>query len=150
MRRSLLSLLTLVTFLGSGAAVAGKKDAPRAEPDHVVVQHCLVGFKKSVPNKKLDRTKGEAGDLAEDIYARAKDGEDFDALVEQYTDDRHPGILRVANEGVPRMDAKEYPRSDLAAWFGDAAFELEVGQYALVKYSVVNSPFGWHIVKRLE
>lgn len=150
MRRSLVSLFTLVAVFGFGVALAGKKNAARAEPEHVVVQHCLIGFKKSVPNKKLDRTKGEAADLAEEILGRARDGEDFDALVEEYTDDSHPGILRVANDGVPRQDAREYPRSDLAAWFGDAAFEIEVGQYALVKYNPVNSPFGWHVVKRLE
>ena len=45
------------------------------EPDVVVVQHILIGFKKSVPNKKLERTKREAAALALDLLERAQAGD---------------------------------------------------------------------------
>ena len=49
---------------------AGKKD----EPDQVVVQHILIGFKKSLPNRILERTRKQARALAESLLERAQNG----------------------------------------------------------------------------
>src|SRR5205814_79055 len=54
------------------------------QPAHVIVQHVLIGFEGSVPGKNITRTKEAARALAAEVYARAKKGEDFDALVKQY------------------------------------------------------------------
>ncbi len=128
------------------AAEAAKKD----EPSVVVVQHILIGFKRSIPGKKLDRTKSEARGLAEELYERARSaGTDFDALVQEYTDDSHPGILKLTNTDAP-LQSGATPRSGVVPRFGDVAFGLEVGEVGLAPYSAATSPFGWHVIKRLE
>lgn len=121
----------------------------KAEPDTVVVQHILIGIKGKVRGKDVTRNKKEAQALADELYRRALDGEDFGKLVEEYTDDRVPGIMRVTNKGEPTR-ADSFERDQLALGFGDTAFRLEVGEIGLVKYSYASSPFGYHIIKRLE
>src|SRR5262245_47677096 len=90
------------------AASATTPPAAQKEPDHITIQHVLIGFKGSVPGKNITRTQDEAKTLAEEILARAKKGEDFDGLVKQYTDDAAPGIYSMANNGVTPADG-EYP-----------------------------------------
>ena len=129
--------------------VASAGWAAEEEPDRVTVQHMLIGYKRSVRGKKLDRTKTEARALAESLYERALAGEDFDALVKEYTDDSYPGIYPMTNQGVPRRsDARQ--RSEMAIGFGDVAFSLEIGEVGFCKQHGAKSPYGWHIIKRLE
>jgi foldase protein PrsA len=119
------------------------------EPPWVKVQHILVGFKGSIHGKTIERTKAEAQALAEKLLERAKGGEDFDALVKQYTDDRYPGIYILTNTNAPRRgDARM--REQMVVAFGDVAFRLGVGEIGMAAHSGVNSPYGWHIIKRLE
>jgi parvulin-like peptidyl-prolyl isomerase len=41
-------------------------------------------------------------------------------------------------------------RSQVVAKFGDLAFRLEVGEVGLASYHAALSPYGWHVIKRLE
>jgi hypothetical protein len=125
-------------------AAAGAKEA-----DHITIQHVLIGFAGSVPGKNITRTQDEAKKLAEEILARAKQGESFDELVKKYTDDSAPGIYSMANNGVAPA-AGEYPRSRMVPAFGDAGFPLQVGEIGMASYDKDKSPFGWHIVKRVK
>jgi len=144
--RYLLIWILLVVWVASVAAPqANRKD----EPDVVVVQHILIGFKKTVSGKTLDRTKKQAQALAEELLARARSGEDFDALVKEYTDDQYPGIYRLTNRDVPLME-HSHERGQMVPSFGDVSFELGVGEVGLAKYHPGNSPYGWHVIKRLE
>jgi len=136
--------LAPVLLLSAGLG-AGKP----AEPEAVVVQHILVGFKSSVRGKTIDRTKAEASTLAQDLVVRARAGEDFDVLVRTYTDDSHPGIYKLTNTGAPRMSGAR-TRDQMVPGFGDLSFRLAVGEVGLVPYHGANSPYGWHVVKRLE
>jgi foldase protein PrsA len=146
MRRAFRIGATLaVALLPLTAAWAGKP----AEPQVVVVQHVLVGFKNSVQGKAIGRTKAEAGALAETLLERARAGEEFDALVREYTDDRHPGIYKLTNTGAPRMSGAR-TREQMVTGFGDVAFRLAVGEVGIVPYHASSSPYGWHVVKRLE
>jgi len=142
-----LIVCTLMCGLAAGWAplVAKKAD----EPDVVTVQHILIGFKKTVPNKKLERTKKEAETLALELLERAKAGEDFDGLVKQYTDDSHPGIYVMTNFDMPKRGGG-LGREAMVTRFGDVAFSLEVGEVGLAKYHYGSSPYGWHVIKRLE
>src|SRR5881628_3682843 len=120
-RTQMLTRITLLTILLAGAWLASvatlAAEAPAsapspapapspgksekgAEPDHVVVQHVLIGFQGSVPGKNITRSKDEAKKLADEILQRARKGEDFDALVKQYTDDAPPGRYGMSNTGV--------------------------------------------------
>lgn len=135
----------LVSSLNVPSGLAKKA----AEPDVVVVQHILIGIKGKVRGKDVTRSKKDAQVLAEKLYQRALDGEEFDALVEEFTDDKVPGIMRLTNKGAATR-ADSYERGQLALGFGDTSFRLEVGEIELVKYSYTSSPFGYHIIKRLE
>ena len=120
------------------------------EADHIRVQHCLIAFKGSLPKPTVTRTKEEANTLAYEILERARKGEDFDGLVKEYTDDSHPGIYAMANRGITPRDAQEFARTRMVAAFGDTGFPLRVGEYGIADFEPKKSPFGWHIVKRID
>jgi parvulin-like peptidyl-prolyl isomerase len=123
----------------------------KKEPDHIAVQHILIAFEGSIPKPEVTRTKEEARQLALEIFKRAKNGEDFDRLVKEYTDDQYPGIYRMSNFKVkPDLSKKEYPREKMVAAFGDVGFSLKVGEIGLAEYDPQKSPYGWHIIKRIE
>ncbi len=88
------------------------------QADYITVQHILIGFQGSVGDKVIERTRDEAQTLAQEILQRARQGEDFDALVQAHTDDEHPGIYRMANffsapDMTPETVAdKVFPRAD--------------------------------------
>jgi hypothetical protein len=121
------------------------------EPNHVTVQHILIAFKGSIPKPSVTRTQEEAQKLAEEIFERVNKGEDFDALVKQYTDDEYPGIYRMSNKGItPDQSKQEYPRQAMVKGFGDVSFSLSVGGIGMAKYDPQVSKYGWHIIKRIE
>lgn len=177
------------------------------EPERVSVQHVLISM-AGTPVQGVTRTKEEAKKLAEDILKRARNGEDFGAIVVEYTDDKAsiestpPGRYRMLNDGVfdyeatresfaiqkevatireplvekvqkgeltPQDASKEFqsqveaagllkrlteaqwmPRGGMVPGFGEVAFSLAVGEVGLVEYSADKSPFGWHIIKRIQ
>jgi parvulin-like peptidyl-prolyl isomerase len=99
----------------------------------------------------VTRTRDEAKKLAQEVFERAKKGEDFDALVKEYTDDQYPGIYRMANTGVtPDQSKQEFPRAGMVKGFGDVSFSLQVGEVGMSEYHPQKSKFGWHIIKRVE
>ena len=125
--------------------------APTTPPDHIEVQHVLIGFQGSIPGKTVTRTKAEAEKVAQEVLDKARKGENMDALVQQYTDDQYPGVYDLANDGVTPDPAKgEYKRSGMVKGFSDAAFGLSVGNVGISNYDPSASPFGWHIIKRLK
>ena len=129
-----------------------KTEAPAVkapEADHIKVQHCLIAFKGSLPKPTVTRTKDEAKKLAYEILEKARKGEDFDALVKEYTDDAHPGIYGMSNLGKPPKP-DYYPRDKMVPAFGDTGFPLQVGEYGISDFDPKKSPYGWHIVKRIE
>lgn len=145
----------LLSCVGCGGGAAqdkpGTGSLERSEPDYVVVQHILIGFQGSMPGKEITRTREEAEALAREIFGRARAGEDFDVLVETYTDDAFPGVYEIANRGA-RADASRlvYARDKMVPAFGDVGFSLEVGEVGLAQYDATTSKYGWHIIKRLE
>lgn len=123
----------------------------KEEPQRVSVQHILIAFQGSIPKPAVTRTQEEAKALALQLLERAKKGENFDALVKQFTDDQHPGIYRMANFDVEPDKAKnEYPRGRMVKSFGDVGFSLAINGIGLAEYDPQNSKYGWHIIKRLE
>jgi len=147
------SLTCLGLFAATSVLAEGGKPAPSSaaakQPEHITIQHVLIGFVGTVPGKNITRTQDEAKKLAEDVLARAKKGENFDALVKQYTDDSAPGIYSMANHGVAPGQG-EYARAGMVPAFGDAGFPLAIGEIGMAAYDKTSSPFGWHIVKRIK
>lgn len=143
-------VLVILALLAALSNAAEKKEATKRDrnPDVVTVQHTLISFEGRL-DRPVGRTKKEAEKLAWEIFDRAEAGEDFDALVKQYTNDSYPGIYTMTNRGVAkRKDAS--PRANMAASFGDVSFGLEVGEIGMARFNPDLSPFGWHIIKRLE
>ena len=140
-------VFALVLFLLS----CSKKEAePEGEPNHLVVQHILIAF-DGAPRMNVTRSLEDAKILAYDILERAKSGEDFEALSKEYSDDKPPGIYKLANTDVMADKAnREYERGGMVKGFGDASFSLKVGEIGIADQDELDSPFGWHIIKRLE
>jgi len=176
-------------------------------PERIVIQHILVS-QAGVRGTGATRTAEEAEQLAKDLTARARGGEDFGALVNEYTDDAAsktadpPGSYRMLNSGVfdydsvresmqiqkqaeeirtgvmAKVNAGEITpqeaqqvfmaeveklglieklqavqwmsRDDMVPGFGEVGFSLAVGEVGLLEYDPVKSPFGYHIIKRVQ
>jgi hypothetical protein len=114
----------------------------------VKVQHILVGRYAPGPRDELKPLKPvEAEEHAAELYARAIAGEDFDALVKKYTYDAHPGIYTMSREeGAKDMTYRE----DMVAAFWKVAWRLNPGEIGVTLYDRYDSPFGYHIIKRIE
>lgn len=108
-----------------------------ATPDAVAAQHILVAYKgaKSAP-KEVTRSKADAKKRAEEVLGKAKGNADFSSLVAEYTDD--PGSKERAGS------VGKFTRDKMVTPFSDAAFALPVGGVS----DVVESPFGFHVIKR--
>ena len=159
----LLSLLTMI-FSSCGDSAGEKADEgsstsdpmtekpvlvkPEGQPDRVVVQHILIAFKGKIPT--ASRSQQEAGELADVIYQKALNGDDYDALVKKYTDDSFPGKYAMVNFGVVSEDTNDIPREALIPSFGEVGFKLGVGELGLAPFDSLVSPYGWHIIKRVE
>jgi foldase protein PrsA len=122
-----------------------------AEPVHVTVQHILIAFQGTIPDAGITRSLTDAQKLAQELLMRARQGEDFDALVRQYTNDAYPGIYSMANAGTaPDAANQEFSRTRMVKAFGDVSFGLKVGEIGMAVYDHVTSKYGWHIIKRLK
>jgi parvulin-like peptidyl-prolyl isomerase len=120
------------------AAVAPPPTAKaEAPPEQVAAQHVLVAYKgaKNAP-KGVTRSKDEAKKRAEEVAVKAKSGGDFTALVKEYSDDAATAE-RLGSVGKFKRDAMVKP-------FSDAAFGLKVDETS----GPVESPFGFHVIKR--
>jgi peptidyl-prolyl cis-trans isomerase B (cyclophilin B) len=128
-----------------------------SEPEHITVQHILIGFKDAagfvgrsdVTAAAQARTQEQAKTLAYELLGRAKAGEDFDALMKQYSDDTGGGTYGMANTGVTPV-GDEAQRQGMVAAFGDVGFELKVGEVGIAEYDVQSSYFGYHVIKRVK
>jgi len=147
---------TMKSPTGDPAKLGTLPVKPKTPPAHIEVQHVLIGFQGTIPGKTITRTQAEAEKLANEILDRARRGEDFDSLVQKYTDDQFPGTYDLANNGVtPDKSKQEYPRGGMVKGFSDVAFSLSVGNIGMASYQPDKtkdglSPFGWHIIKRLK
>jgi hypothetical protein len=111
--------------------------AKEAPPTEVAAQHILVAYKgaKGAP-KGVTRTKLAAETRAQEALDKIRGGADFTSLVKEYSDD--PGSAdRLGSVG-------KFTRDKMVKPFSDAAFALKVDQVS----DVVESPFGFHVIKR--
>lgn len=122
----------------------------KSEPEYITVQHCLIGFNGSISGKSISRSKEEARALATQLLAEVRAGADFDAVVRKNTNDSPPGIYKMANRGKMAMGKDMFERDGMVPAFGNTGFPLQVGEFGLAEYDSRESPFGWHIIKRIE
>jgi len=115
----------------------------------LTVEHILIGVKGGRASS-AKREQGEAQRVAFELLGRARSGEDFVKLRDEYTEDPGKGPYTMTNIGIDPADRSEYGRDGMAKAFGDVSFRLEVGQVGITDYDPATSPFGYHVIKRVK
>lgn len=127
--------------VGQGSDVAST-DILAREPvaNNAQVKHILISWKdleSARDDRAKKRTKQEAEAQVRSLVGQIKAGADFDMLMKQHSED--PGSA---------ANARAYPVSpdaQLVIEFKQLALRLNVGEVG-----VVQSDFGFHIMKRVE
>ncbi len=121
------------------AASAAEAERIAKQPKEVGAKHILVMHNKAKQHpENITRSREEALKRATECLRRVRAGEDWNALVKQYSDE--PGAdERHGDIGV-------FPRGQMVKSFSDAAFQLRVGQIS----EVVETPYGFHIIARTQ
>ncbi len=96
----------------------------------VKARHILIGVSPDADPGKIEQARKKA----EEILAKAKQGEDFASLAEKYSDGP------TAKKGG---DLGYFPRGRMVREFEDAAFSLQAGEIS----SLVRTRFGFHVIK---
>src|SRR5205823_12449037 len=108
------------------------------EPKRVRAAHVLLGTKDQVTGADLPEDKKAAKrKQMEDLLKRARAGEDFGKLAQQYSED--PGSKEKGGEYT-------FPRGQMEPRFEEAAFSLNTNQVS----DVVTTSYGFHIIKLYE
>jgi len=110
-----------------------------SQPAEISARHLLVAYKGGLrASPGIGRSKAEALARAEEAHKRALAGDDFVALVKEYSDE--PGA------GERGGDLGKFDRQSMVPAFANAAFALKVGEIS----AVVETQFGFHVIKRTE
>ncbi|HKP38843.1 MAG TPA: peptidylprolyl isomerase [Pyrinomonadaceae bacterium] len=147
--RLIASMYEQETLIESVKATQPEIDAyMKAHPeDQVRARHILIAMKSEAPSaeereeeepgkeKSQELTKPQARAKAEEVLKRVRGGEDFASLAKQFSTD--PGSKE--NGG----DLGWFGRGRMVPEFEKAAFALQAGQVS----EIVESPFGFHIIK---
>ncbi len=153
-----LSLLLLLAACGGDDATNEVSTTPdvasqvppttQTTPYKVTVDHILIAVKN--PRIPDGTTPEAAKELAYDLVKQLEAGADWAALKRKHSADPPPGgPYTMANDGmIPESGA--YPRSGMAKAFGDVGFSLQVDETGIADFDATTSPFGYHIIKRLE
>jgi len=114
-------------------------DTASGPPDAIIAQHVLVAYKtaKRAP-KGVTRSKSDARARAQEALAKIRAGSDFEDVVKQYSDD--------AGSVDRRGSVGKFRRGDMDPAFAAAAFALKPGEVS----EVVETPFGFHVIKRTQ
>jgi parvulin-like peptidyl-prolyl isomerase len=86
----------------------------------------------------VTRSKSEAKARATEALAKVRSGTPFEDVVKAYSDDAAT-VDRLGSLGKFRRDAMDPA-------FGAAAFALKTGEVS----DVVETPFGFHVIKRTQ
>jgi parvulin-like peptidyl-prolyl isomerase len=112
---------------------------PKSKPTKISAAHVLIQYMGSerAPSSVV-RTREQARAVAEKVLERARAGEDFSRLAVEMSDE--PGAAQRGGS------LGRFGHGQMVRAFEDAAFALDVGQVS----DIVETPFGFHIIKRTE
>ena len=103
--------------------------------EEIKASHILITTLNDMGEPLSEEETAKKESEAQDILARIKQGEDFEALAKEYSDDKASAV----NGG----DLGYFAKGVMVPEFEEAAFKLEKGQVS----DVVKSSFGYHIIK---
>lgn len=121
----------------------------------VRVQHILVGRYGTAGGRLPYLKPADAEAMAAEVLAQARASNDFGKVVAERSYDFHettgePGLYRLHREPGPNMPRDEFRRDDMVEHFWKAAWRLQPGEIGIVLYNRAHSPFGYHIIKRID
>ncbi|MEM8609943.1 MAG: peptidylprolyl isomerase [Myxococcota bacterium] len=102
--------------------------------DQIQASHILLMYKGS-ERSSATRSKEEAQTQIADIAKQLQDGGDFAAIARERSD---------CGSAAAGGDLGPFGRGQMVKAFEDAAFGLEVGNTS----DVIETPFGYHIIRR--
>lgn len=106
--------------------------------DTISASHVLIAYQGSLrAREQVTRTKADARKLAQQVQAKAKNGEDFAGLAKTYSDDPSRG---------KGGELGSFGRNSMVKPFADAAFALKIDGVS----DVVETDFGFHVIKRTK
>lgn len=109
------------------------------QPEDIGASHILIMYRGSLrAAPTITRTQAEARARAEEVLRRVRAGEDFSRLAAEYSDE--PGAAERGGS------LGRFRRGVMHPAFESAAFSLQVGQTS----GIVETPFGYHIIKRTQ
>jgi hypothetical protein len=130
---------TATTAASTAASTTTPTPTPSATapPTEIAAQHILVAYRgaERAPSG-VTRSKAQAKARAAEVDVKAKAGDDFTALVAQYSDDP------AAKDRLGSLG--KFGRDKMDKAFSDAAFQLRVDEVS----DVVETRFGFHVIKR--
>jgi parvulin-like peptidyl-prolyl isomerase len=125
-------------------AARDEKDVTDIQVQHLLIAHVGAGI------DGVSRSLAEAEKLTAEIWQQIKDGADFDELIKEHTNDSPPGIYGMTTQGPGDRGQMIFARSGMVPAFGNVGWRLEVGEYGVAPYHQRESPYGFHIIKRLR
>ncbi|MBX3247156.1 MAG: peptidylprolyl isomerase [Myxococcales bacterium] len=121
-----------------GFMIVERLPDPERGPSEIRARHILVSHAEArMAPENVTRSRDEARALAEGIARRARAGEDWDEMHGRHSDETN---------GPPGGDLGRFGRGQMVPSFERAAFRLEVREIS----DAVESPFGFHVIQRLE
>ena len=135
-----------VSPLAAGSSVTKAGDPPAetaseqaGQPAEIAARHLLVAYQGALrASPSVTRTKAEAQARVTEAFNRAKAGEDFEALVKEFSDE--PGA------GERGGSLGRFGHGMMVPAFEKAAFKLAPGEVS----DIVETPFGFHVIQRTE
>lgn len=117
-------------------ATAKLLERPKVAGDKITVQHVLIAF-QGAQRATVTRTKDEAKVLAQKVWTEARSGINFKDLMAMHSTDSGPGEY-------------EMGRNEMVPGFREMAWRLEVDEIGVAPFHQTESPYGWHIIKRIK
>jgi NIMA-interacting peptidyl-prolyl cis-trans isomerase 1 len=119
--------------------IATAPDGGARRPREIVARHLLVMYAGSErAPEDITRNQQAARTRAEEALRRARAGEDFAALVREFSDE--PGAAERGGS------LGRFGRGRMVRAFEEAAFALEIDEIS----GLVETPFGYHVIQRTQ
>jgi hypothetical protein len=130
--------------------VRAHSDDPCAAGDprpgsYLVLNHGVAG------DRGFERLMGELNARAEARHAELERRLEAEEIgVEEAEAEMEAFIESLRAAADEARSGRAHPRAALVPAFGDLGFALRPGEIGLAEHDEQRSPFGWHLIKRLE